>query len=295
MSKAGVVDFTYPLLGVGPVPRSCTGTMIAPNVILTAGRCFTVLVRLGIRQGSFPFNVHYYDPDQGRRLVHSGTGTWMVHPSFNPQFNLGPGTSNADVAVIKVSLPFGSHTTGGTDYHDYMRIYADGEQTLEDKLIAYGAGLYSYSGSSDDQLRYFDFPVRSAAPEHIVLGGDETHGMCWGDTGGPVIADVVVGGEVVSTVGGVWSQYDINPNIIIGSGETPLCQSGDGQHSDSAACRMRAAITDWVAGAAGLSCAPQSGGNRAYRRCFDLPFIEDVPGEGLDAGVATGIVVASLW
>lgn len=291
--KAGVVDFSYNPSPFLPYVRSCTGSMIAPKVLLTAGRCFTALVQAGIREGSSNFNVQYYDPVDGRRLVHSTTGSWRVHPAFT--LGRGPGSANSDIAVIKVSEGFGSHDSGGTDYHDYLRIYSDSYAGLHNTHPgAYGAGLYDFSASaSDDQLRTYNFWVENATEEHLLLDGNNTSGMCWGDTGGPIVAYVTVGGQSVSTVAGVWSQYDLNGSWI--GTEDVWCQGGNEPRDDSVACRMRTSVTDWIEGATGISCAPQSGGSKGYRRCFDLPFIEDVPGEGLDAGLATSIVMAAIW
>jgi hypothetical protein len=202
--------------------------------------------------------------------------------------------------VIVVPEVLGSLNSGFTDYHDYLRIYSDDVEPLEadTRLNAYGAGLFD-EGQSDDQLRYgaFDADVEqngTPGPPFLRLEGrqlDDAVNMCRGDNGGPVEYNVTVDGQSVPTIAGVWSNF----NLDLAGEEGPDCANSTIGLDDSYACLINDSHVHWVESVTGLSCASQSGGSHRYRRCFDLPFIEDVPGEGLyERNVATAIVMSIM-
>lgn len=329
--KTGVVDVVYTIEDLNV---SCTGSMIAPHVVLTAARCLLPQDPYDPHEGDRDVTIHYYDPKSGRRLVHAGLAHWVAHPSF-PDYSLDPGarrhgrprvhpgrprhpgfpghgvdpfafdeadTSKNDLAVIVVPDAFGGADSVPTDYHDYLRIFAGAADAhLNDWLNAFGAGLYDVD-SSDDQLRYAYFDTRvenngSQGPDFLRLEGrqgDDRVNMCRGDNGGPIEYSVTVEGQPVPTVAAVWSNYNYGSDWA--QDESLDCANNNHTHDDSCACIVNNDHVQWIESASGLSCVPQSGGNIAYKRCFDIPFIEDVPGEGLyDRHVATAIVMAALW
>ena len=358
----GVVDFiytsTYTVYGSPvTVTLSCTGSMIAPHVVLTAARCFLPFSAVDPHEGDIKTNVtiHYYDPKFGRRKVHDGPAHWKAHPSFpgydcqgpccdlnciggsffdaikakkdpkhgrrrvhpgpphwvrHPRF---PGdivvplvadeadTAKNDLAVLIVPEQLGSLNDRPTDYHDYLRIYSDQSNHLNNgEQKAYGAGLTDPSGHSDDQLRYgaFNAVIKSDDGEDLLKlegrQGDNSLLMCRGDHGGPFEYNVTVEGQSVPTIAGVWSGYNLASDLV--EAESNYCANNDKSHDDSYACLINDDRVRWIEGAAGLACADQTGGNLEYKRCFDLPFIEDVPGEGLyEPNVATAIVMAAIW
>lgn len=323
----GVVDLTYTIPGTDPV--SCTGSMIAPHVVLTAARCFFPYVALDQHDGSVDVTIHYYDPKYGRRLVHAGLANWVAHPDFPGYDCVGllcprighhasrpkharrfprrapfvaneADTAKNDVAVIVVPEVLGSLNSGVTDYHDYLRVYFDKVEPLEDgtRLNAYGAGFFDQD-QLDDQLRYgaFNADVEqndSPGPPFLRLEGRQGTNevnMCKGDNGGPVEYNVTVDGQSVPTIAGVWSNFNME---LLGE-EGPDCANSTPTHDDSYACLINDSHVHWIETVTGLSCAPQSGGSHEYVRCFELPFIEDVPGEGVyERNVATAIVMSIM-
>jgi hypothetical protein len=341
----GAVDFEY--LNEAGESVSCTGSMIAPHVVLTAARCLLSRDFLAAHYGDIlKVTIHYYDPKFGRRKVHDGPAHWEAHPSFpdyscdgiclpgsfnepnrakndpkhggrrvhpgppyrvrHPRF---PGdvvdplafdeadTAKNDLAVIIVEKELGSLSPwpGPTDYHDYLRIFeGKANDHLGGSLNAFGAGLYDH-GHPDDLLRYGNFKTDvenngSPGPDFLRLEGRQDSdrvNMCRGDNGGPVEYSVTVEGQSVPTVAAVWSNFNVGP-------EGPDCADNHHGHDDSYACILNNDHVQWIAGAAGLSCVSQSGGNIGYKRCFDLPMIEDAPGEGLYApNVATAIAMSA--
>src|SRR6478736_817955 len=298
----GAVDFVYT---IGDLTVSCTGSIIAPHVVLTAARCLLPQNPYDAHDGERDITINYYDPVYGRRVVHTGNAQWHAHPSF-PDYSLDPGilneadTSKNDIAVIIVPEQLGSLNTGTTDYHDYLRIFAgNAHDYLDGHLNAFGAGLYE-ADRSDDQLRYgnFDTDVQnngSPGPDFLKLegrqGGDALR-MCRGDNGGLVEYSLNIEGQSVPTVAAVWSNYNVGSDWA--QEESQDCANDNHGHDDSYACILNNDHVAWIESAAGLSCVPQSGANIAYKRCFDLPMIEDAPGEGLYApNVATAIVMST--
>jgi len=254
-------------------------------------------------------------PKHGHRRGHPGPlriPNPLIPDGAVDPFALDEGdTAKYDLAVIIVEEELGSLSDWGpTDYHDYLRVFSEPAHLhLNATLNAFGAGLYDYgAGYSDDQLRYANFDTSvenngSAGPDYLKLegrqGGDRVN-MCRGDSGGTVEYSVTVEGQPVPTVAAVWSNFNMGigeveldpPYIEI---ENPYCANNNHSHDDSYACIIHDEHVQWLESATGLSCVDQTGGNLGYKRCFEIPMIEDAPGEGLyEPNVATAIAMTAL-
>ena len=124
----------------------CTGSMIAPNVILTAAHCLDSVGAGPSSRGSGRFTILYHDPNGGSRPLFRGTiqATWHVPPSYRTLTGRTldyAGDANADHGLIMITRPVsGLDRFPNTDYHDYLRIYSDKKGFLKTKLHVYGAG-----------------------------------------------------------------------------------------------------------------------------------------------------------
>jgi secreted trypsin-like serine protease len=182
---------------------ACTGTVIAPRVILTAGHCVEDL-RLG---GFTP--APDYKVATGRanpRQDVTGDVLEVVATHVFPGFD--PGTAKGDAALLILATPTSAPPIALADATD-AALYAGGAQVL---LAGWGLtaphaksgpeNLRSTStvvlspGSCKQRTRSFN-PSYSGATEMCTTDPpDRANGGCFGDSGGPAIAHRADGSPV---------------------------------------------------------------------------------------------------
>ena len=128
------------------------------------------------------------------------------------------------------------------------------------------------------------------AEDHIAVDTRDLVSVCKGDSGGALEYFVSSAGQTLPTIAGVLSKMNTDPE-----NEGINCTNNDPPHDNSYYCRTIASKLSWVGNETGVSCGLQSGGSRGYRRCFDLPLVEDVAGEGYELGQGVALAMITLF
>ena len=279
LGHTGVVEFSTPAGG-------CTGAMIAPNAVLTAAHCFKPVLGAGLTawSGNTTGTVFYHDPDSGRQPAYSGSVTWIAYPTYDGNQSSGAGRANSDAALLVIPDRFAN-----TNHNDYLRIYAGPNEDIDDFLRLFGTGFINDEGDDDNLLWKAVFSVEAVESAHVKVDMSTSLHLCLGDSGGPAVKDLTLAGNPISTVVGDLANMDalFDPDAPCGDSGIWL--------DDAFYSRTNADKVQWIEQTLGKECPDTSvNANRRYRRCFDIPYIDDVPGEGLDAPLATAIVHSVL-
>ncbi len=273
---------------------NCTGSMIAPNVILTAAHCMDQLGAGTARRGTGNFTINYHHPIRGREQVFTGTAMWFVPASYRTMTGRDldfAGDANSDHGVVMISRTVsGSDRFTNTDYHDYLRIFSDKKDFLDTELDIYGAGSHSYSGSTDNRLRKHWFEVESVEYNHVVLDTRDQVSICLGDSGGPLIYTGIGSEHAVPMIAGVTSGMELGEPWFEGD----ICAHNDPPRDDAFASRVSWRVIRFIEQSTGVACRVHTNANKEYVRCFELPFIEDIDYEGMDRNVAVAILTSSI-
>ncbi len=273
--KAGVISLGWNVGGT--YYHSCTGSMVGPTLIVTAAHCFDA------NTTSLPsaMEIRYFEPGlpaSSPRVLWSGAGRVIQHPSWDGEWS-NKYDADHDIAVVEIQ---GRTRWPGTTYRDYLRIYQDYGSRLPSSLDLYGAGFATLSGNGIGTLRMVSFGLKNIHDWRIQLDETQTKGSCKGDSGGPYI---VRGHDLLAcVVSGGWHDGD-------------YCGQDDSFLDPAKAWCARSVwgnIGETIVDNTTVECTSLNDGTYDYTRCFKLPFVEDVEGEGLDQGLASAIVAVTV-
>ncbi|MEZ4316447.1 MAG: serine protease [Myxococcota bacterium] len=162
----------------------CTGTLVAPNVVITAAHCVTPEAPNAVRTGSV-------DARQGGQVLQIANATF--HPTYD-------GYEGVDIAVLQLASPSNAPTTTiATDCVGSQSLYDGGPAMIVGFGSTNPAGtqypdvLYEASSSirdadcSQDVLSGYQTTCESSLrPTGELVAGGNGVDSCYGDSGGPL-------------------------------------------------------------------------------------------------------------
>jgi hypothetical protein len=259
--RGGVIIKGY--TGVVEINSSCTGNIIAPNAILTAAHCLGGVGVATSAQGSGNFSIDYFDPISGRRQVYNDVADWYVPENYRHNGNRNVGWANKDIAVIVTRGELSNTNTS-----DYLVLYDDDGGYLKPTLMAYGAGIYTYSGKNDNNLRVNWFEVEHVKKNHIVIDTRKKDGICQGDSGGPLIYERFV--PMVAGVASLSELFGLEEEACQNSdgNKVSCCTNNDWGIDDAIYSRTNWSKFSPLMERANLNCTRHDARGVSYRKCF---------------------------
>jgi secreted trypsin-like serine protease len=209
-AREGEFPFLTPLFIGYPGPdgekleaQLCGGSLIAPDLILTAAHCVHGYPDFQLRAGYGKNRLSELPVDANGLLLTDGVHAsavkemWM-HPSYDPT------TFDSDVALIRLKLPFANAKT-----ISYVKAVGN-EPAAGTRLLVAGWGATNKRGTKyPDELRKGNVPLFSdeacdktlraidpllAPTERMICAGGRKVDTCYGDSGGPLMARTSQGG-----------------------------------------------------------------------------------------------------
>jgi len=206
----------------------CSGTLVAPRVVLTAGHCVE-------RRGPQSFRVGFGD-EVGGGMKYAAVRRVLLHPRYTsePTYDLGllELASAPPVAVTPIAPLPAAHALGAADVGKPLEFSGYGE--TETGAVGRRMHVTGSLGFVCDSNRMCDWSGMPAAP-HSICYDQQPGGPCSGDSGGPSLVSV----DGATYVAGVTSY-----------GDEECAQFGCSTKVDA----FDSFIADFVKGTVGTAC-----------------------------------------
>lgn len=152
----------------------CTGTLVAPRVVLTAAHCVGDAIEAGFT------NVGRVDFGDGRSpwIDSIPIVDMTMHRLYKP-----PAFLKYDIALVRLARPA---PEGIEPLPISTRNLTDADQGLQLRVVGFG-NTDGEAGTGAGEKRQVTLPLTTIYPEHISFG-DRFYNTCQGDSGGPTFA-----------------------------------------------------------------------------------------------------------
>jgi len=158
---------------------ACSGALIAPTVVLTAAHCAAPAV--GLAQ---PGSVSFGPAVGGFTETIAATQVWVARD--------WPGDQGADVALVRLASPAAA---APLPWHGAALPDLTGRSV---RVIGFGRTVAADPATAGTK-RQVTLTVRAVGGADLIAG-DAAANTCTGDSGGPVLADLGGGEEIVAVV-----------------------------------------------------------------------------------------------
>jgi V8-like Glu-specific endopeptidase len=148
----------------------CTATLIAPQLMLTAGHCAST--------GSLWTDVTFDRAPSNLFAPASSSGFINAYVLADPQYNGDPSQGH-DVSIVFLSRPVA-----------LAPVPRGAVPAIGSIVTGVGFGANNFDQSGFGTKRKSDFAI-TAITEHEVAAGNEGNNVCHGDSGGPILQNGV--------------------------------------------------------------------------------------------------------
>jgi V8-like Glu-specific endopeptidase len=197
----GVGALTRNATAYGYFGSFCSGTLIAPQWVLTAGHC--VYGQPG--DPLFPENVKFFvgananppwyglEPTEGRTFQ---ADAFFIHPQYNPQY------ASNDIALMHLAQP-------ALDVPTYPMNTKKMDKSFTGQDVLYvGYGVSSGITNQGGGIKRSGYMTLWSYEQTYYISGYQQSGVCFGDSGGPGLLEVNGEMRVIGVNSSVWSQNE---------------------------------------------------------------------------------------
>jgi secreted trypsin-like serine protease len=177
----------------------CTGTLIHPRVVLTAGHCIDYAEQIGEVTVEVTFH-----PDGTSEDAFLPVAEYFTHPEYNSRPRSNP--HDVGVLILADSVDIEPAELPDEGFLDQLKregMLGRGSEKTKFTVVGYGATLYwppPLMINSDFKRRYAESEYRALLPAWLRLSQNDAtddEGTCLGDSGGPAFYSDSEGNQIL--------------------------------------------------------------------------------------------------